>query len=141
MDPESIARMITEDPDITQLQEILQQIREKASAYGIDLPDHPMEWTHHDHSYYDDETAYIRRGIDEQQVFVELAHEFGHVLYNRLTNEEKEAWFNSVNAIHDGVFNPPHSSEVFAKTFEHIMADNIETPHYEERKELLLKYV
>jgi hypothetical protein len=138
MNPKDIARLITEDPDVIDLEAIAEGVRDHALKLGITLPPTQVLWTERDTSFFDKDIHISR--MDAEDAFKVIAHEFGHVLYNMLSEEEQNTWFEEVNKIFGGALNPPHGDEVYARTFQHIMAGQTNQPHYEARAQLFDKF-
>jgi hypothetical protein len=138
MNPEEIAKRITEDPDIIDLEAIAEGVRDHALKLGITLPPTQVLWTERDTSFFDKDIHISHRDADE--AFKVIAHEYGHVLYGMLSEEEQDRWFEEVNKIFSGALNPPHGDEVYARTFQHVMAGQTDQPHYEARARLFGRF-
>jgi hypothetical protein len=113
-----------------------------AWTLGVILPEIEIYWTDRDTSYfnYADEVIYIRNNVGGG-LFRELSHEYGHVLFLNATDEIKNRFVQSINDLFetdDDRFRFPHADELFAKTFEHMMMSDEDTPHFEGRVKVWL---
>jgi len=137
-DPENTIRLVEEDPNAKSIEEIASEVRLKASQLGIDLPPTSVMWTDKDTSHYDFKDIYISQR-DADDAFAIVAHEYGHVLYDMLSKEQQDMWFELVNKeVFNGKLYPAHGDEVFARSFQHVIANESE-PAYEAARDAFFK--